>query len=558
MPYKTGLLDFSRPLAFMFDLDGTILDSTPWHMQAYRETLTKYAPRKLSELNEAGEDIIKGCGSKDVFLKLGFTDNQEISELVEHKRAIYRGFIQKGSVCLFPGVKDLINFLKYSRHRTLILVTSSSNSTATLCLEAHGLNKEFDHIVTGEQVARGKQTPDIFLYALKRGKLEPFQALTIEDSDIGIRASKAAGIPAILVNQEKNCPNVPTFSSVAELYDRVRLDFEKSAPDKFSKAILLEQNVSSKITWDIDFGKEPEKYNSKSDQEIFNIFKLASEKKESVRLLRIGGPLLFRKMVVSYLEGKGDNRATKVLLDQRIPSIRFLIADPDGAPFLNRLDYEDAGTWGIWRVRFQTLRFAESLCELTKYRKKLEVGFHQGELIWNLGIVGKTAILVRAYGSGTGHDTSVVSRWMITGEKIFLAESFTNYWDSIARRADTKWMNSEFFKDIEEPKWPSLYKGNAVLSSRNDLDNEDYETNVPKNYVPKLCRHGTRHEAEFKWVSLTDKQRENLKKLRPVKKAYPNEILPEPMPKAPVLMEKLIGFSLFEIANEIRINNDYS
>ena len=228
MSHLISLLDFSRPLAFMFDLDGTILDSTRWHMQAYLETLDIYAPCKVSELNEAGEAIIKRRRSEDVFLALGFTGKEVVAKLVEHKRELYKAFIQNGNVCLFPRVKDLIDYLKSSKHRTLIFMTNSNNNTATLCLEAHGLNEKFNDIVTEEQVVRGKPAPDIFQYALRRSKLEPSQAVTIEDSEIGIQASIAAGVPACLVNHEEDLPNVPVFGSVTKLYDRIRSDFEKA------------------------------------------------------------------------------------------------------------------------------------------------------------------------------------------------------------------------------------------------------------------------------------------------------------------------------------------
>lgn len=298
---------------------------------------------------------------------------------------------------------------------------------------------------------------------------------------------------------------------------------------------------------------------STSDRELFRLFKLASEGSEEVRLLRIGGPLMFRRLVLSSLDAMEfqENKATNALLDQNIPSIRVLIADPDGVPFLTRLDYEKAGTWGIWRVRREILSFAKSLCALADLRQnpgELEIGFHQSELFWSLGIVGQTAVLVRAYGSGTGHDNSATSKWLKTGERTFLAESFINYWETISRRADTKWVKHSFFNDnTDEPKWPSLYKGNAVLSKEQDFDKESHGIIVPK-HVRKICRHATNHEAEYAWVSITNEQRDSFQYFRPVKKAHLGRKVPPFINRLPVVMEKLTGFTLFEIANEISIN----
>jgi hypothetical protein len=235
--------------------------------------------------------------------------------------------------------------------------------------------------------------------------------------------------------------------------------------------------------------------------------------------MRIGAPLLFRRQLLALLDETGvrEGAAINVFLDSRIPSIRVLLADPDGVAFLGRLDHERAGSWGIWRVRHEVLRFAKALGMLATHRRdgEVEVGFHSGELIWNIGVVGQTLVLVRAYSQGSGHDTSVQSQWLEAGDRTYLAESFMNFLEAISIQTMTRWLTADLIDFNAPPQWPSLYKGNAVLSSERDFDKEDFSTNVPK-HVQKICRSFEYHNAERKWLLTTDEQLKELKHFRPM------------------------------------------
>jgi HAD superfamily hydrolase (TIGR01509 family) len=547
-PHLTELFDFSRPRGFIFDLDGTLLDSAPWHAKAFRETLAEHASDYLDSFDET---IIKGRGSTEVFVSLGIEPEDRITFLTEDKRRRYQRFIHDGKVRPVPGAVDLIRLLR-SSGRILIVVTSASEATASASLKAAGLINLINHIVTAEQAVVSKPSSDPFQRALRLAQLKPWQTVTIEDADIGIEASRAAEIEAILVNQVKPIQGIPTFRTLEDLYRRVRRDL------KVEDAVSTESGLE--IThpplhhdWDERLGERPPNYDPTSDRELLKLFGVASERGKSVRLLRIGAPLLFRRQITGLLDETSTREGVAIdaFLDYRIPFIRVLLADPDDMAFLGRLDYERAGSWGIWRVRHEVLHFAKGLAMLATHRRdrELEVGFHRGELIWNVGIVGETTVLVRAYGRGSGHDTSVRSQWLSAGEDTYIAESFVNLWEATSKRSGTRWLTPDMIDFNTAPKWPSLYKGNAVLARERDFDKEDFSTNVPK-HVQKIDRNLGDHEAERKWLLLDEEQRAVLRHFRPVRLARIGAgRVPRPLGRTPLVMERIRGVSLFEIAS---------
>jgi beta-phosphoglucomutase-like phosphatase (HAD superfamily) len=90
-------IDFLQYKNFIFDLDGTLLDSSPWHAKAYIETFKKY--RSDIYVNE---EFIKGVGSRVGFERHGISDEEELKEMINYKREIYLNFINDKKVQPFP------------------------------------------------------------------------------------------------------------------------------------------------------------------------------------------------------------------------------------------------------------------------------------------------------------------------------------------------------------------------------------------------------------------------------------------------------------------------
>ena len=103
-----------------------------------------------------------------------------------------------GTPTLKPGVREILAHCRERGVKTAI-ATSSILRLVRHNLAMTGLADYFDVIVTGQDVARGKPAPDIFLLAARKLQLPPEDCVVFEDAFTGIRAAHAAGSRAVLV-----------------------------------------------------------------------------------------------------------------------------------------------------------------------------------------------------------------------------------------------------------------------------------------------------------------------------------------------------------------------
>jgi HAD superfamily hydrolase (TIGR01509 family) len=110
------------------------------------------------------------------------------------------------------GLLDLLAFLE-RRRVPIAVATSTEADDAAFCLDAAGLAERFAVIVTGDQVARGKPAPDIYLEAARRLEVDPEQCVALEDSEAGILAAHQAGMLPLLIPD--GAPPSPVATSAA-------------------------------------------------------------------------------------------------------------------------------------------------------------------------------------------------------------------------------------------------------------------------------------------------------------------------------------------------------
>lgn len=171
----------------IFDFDGTIADTSPFHELAFIETL-KPLKVKVDYQLIAGQktlDAMKLCCKK-----LELDDSQYI-DLTKTKQKKFREKIAK-TIKPLPGVHEFIEWAQSSYD--LALASSGSRSNIIFCLEKLGYLNFFQYILCGEDVKNGKPDPEIFLKVLKKFNYQPEDALIFEDSHAGFVASVNAGI----------------------------------------------------------------------------------------------------------------------------------------------------------------------------------------------------------------------------------------------------------------------------------------------------------------------------------------------------------------------------
>jgi beta-phosphoglucomutase family hydrolase len=181
--------------AFLWDMDGVISDSGQFHFAAWQDTFG----RRGVEFNH--EDFAKLFGSRNDFIIREVMGERlaedEVTAMVQEKEACYREKA-RGHIRPLPGVIKLLEAIKKGNFR-LALASSAPTENIELASAELELDKYFDVIVSGTQVAESKPSPQIYLLAAEKLGAEPRHCLVIEDSPLGVTGAKAAGMKCLAV-----------------------------------------------------------------------------------------------------------------------------------------------------------------------------------------------------------------------------------------------------------------------------------------------------------------------------------------------------------------------
>jgi len=179
----------------LWDMDGVIVDSYSFHLAAWQEAFAKRG------IKFTKEDFTKLFGTRNDFI-IGSIMGRELSErdvriMVQEKEENFRRKA-KGSIRPFPGAVRLLNAIKKGNVR-LGLVSSAPRENIDLVLSELNLEGIFDCIVFGQEVCESKPGPQIYLLAARKLEVTPNDCVVIEDSPLGVRAAKTAGMKCLAI-----------------------------------------------------------------------------------------------------------------------------------------------------------------------------------------------------------------------------------------------------------------------------------------------------------------------------------------------------------------------
>ena len=181
---------------FLFDLDGTIIDSTHLHHQAWGAALSEFGCIVLD--NELHREIA-GRSNADVlrmFLGKGLT-TAEITLYAERKEELYRSLAQS-QLRLIKGVRRFLARSRIAGAR-LALATAADRQNIAFALTITGLLEAFEVVIGGDDITNPKPHPETFEQAAKALKVAPESCLAFEDTPVGIAAAFAAAMPVIAI-----------------------------------------------------------------------------------------------------------------------------------------------------------------------------------------------------------------------------------------------------------------------------------------------------------------------------------------------------------------------
>ena len=184
---------------YIFDLDGTLVDTMPLHYRAWDEAMRAVGLK--CQLDE------------ELFYSLGGVPTLKVAELIgkhygltvdphavfDHKESLFKA-LQKDAKLIEPVVA--IARRVSATHPTAI-ASGGPRDIVREMLRIAGLAPLFKVVVTPEDVVNGKPAPDMFLLAAKKMGLAPEKCLVFEDAEPGMRAAEAAGMQWVCVPSRK-------------------------------------------------------------------------------------------------------------------------------------------------------------------------------------------------------------------------------------------------------------------------------------------------------------------------------------------------------------------
>lgn len=214
-------------IAFLFDMDGVLVDSNPYHKIALREFCKKHG-HDLSE--EKLREKIYGRTNRDWITNLfGELPQNQLKAYADEKENLFRQLYKNHVVPLNGLVSFLDKLDQHSINRAI--ATSAPRANVDFTLQLTGIAPYFQTILDESFVSKGKPDPEIYVKTAAALGFEPTHCVVLEDSLSGVAAGKAAGCKVV---------GISTTHTAEELSesDLVIADFEGINPLELIKRLF--------------------------------------------------------------------------------------------------------------------------------------------------------------------------------------------------------------------------------------------------------------------------------------------------------------------------------
>jgi beta-phosphoglucomutase family hydrolase len=212
------------PEALIFDMDGTLVDSMPYHEKAWELIFPE-----LGVSVDRFEFFTWSAGltNKEIFPRLLGRDvsSDELAQLAGRKEALYRE-CYRNVMQVMPGAIDLLELARAKGVKTA-LGTAAPPENIDLVIGGMNLHEHFPVIVGGADVKNGKPNPEIFLRCAEKLNIEPARCIVFEDTPAGVEAAYRAGMRCVAITTTLTDGQVRALPNTSHLVGCAR-DFSAS------------------------------------------------------------------------------------------------------------------------------------------------------------------------------------------------------------------------------------------------------------------------------------------------------------------------------------------
>jgi beta-phosphoglucomutase family hydrolase len=202
--------------AFLFDMDGTIVDNMSFHTKSWVEFFRRRGraidPDEffLSTAGRHGREIIRSEMGADL-------PDDQVSVLNQEKEAVYREMYGPHR----KTVEGFDAFIAASQAAgvKLAVATAAQTTNVEFTLDGLDLRKEFETVVSAADVPRGKPHPDVFLEAARRVGVAPEHCIVFEDAPLGVEAARRAGMRCVVLTTTLPAASFSGYDNVIRIVD---------------------------------------------------------------------------------------------------------------------------------------------------------------------------------------------------------------------------------------------------------------------------------------------------------------------------------------------------
>lgn len=182
--------------AVIFDMDGLMFDSESLGLRIIEEVMSDYPYEFDENLNKRVIGMNRELARKE-YCQM-YDDRFPFDEFMLKKRKKTMKYYVDFDVPKKPGLVELLSFLK-QENISVGLATSTYREEAEFMLKRAGVLDFFTITICGDEVEHSKPHPEIYEQALLKLHVQASEVIVLEDSENGLRAAQAAGIPTVFV-----------------------------------------------------------------------------------------------------------------------------------------------------------------------------------------------------------------------------------------------------------------------------------------------------------------------------------------------------------------------